>query len=1037
MSDPRETQPLHRWTGAARTLGELAGHRARQDGGRTAFVEFADDPGAELRLGHAELDHTARRLAATLRRRVRPGEPVLLVCAPGREFLFGLFGILHAGAVAVPTYPPDLSRAERTLPRLARIAVDCGARVAVTDAASLAPARALAAGVPGLAGLDFIATDELGEAIDTSPREPDDLAFLQYTSGSTGEPRGVALSHANVLANLELIHEGVAQRPDSSGVLWLPPYHDMGLLNLLYALAVGFPCVLMSPQQFVAQPLRWLTAMTRHRATYSGGPNFAYDLCVRKISAEQRAPLDLSAWEVAFNGAEPVRAGTLARFEQAFAPHGFRRRAFLACYGLAEFTVAVAGGSLLASPTILGFDREALRGGRAVLAEPDADPTLLVGCGRPRTGHGLRIVDPLLRVALPAGLVGEVWAAGPSMAQGYHGRPAETDATFRVPLADDPALYLRTGDLGFVHGGELYVVGRRKDLIVIRGKNHAPQDLERSAESASPSLRPGATAAFGVDVDGEEQLVLCCEAEPSAGTDGPAIAAAIRQRVAQEHQVEVARVLLLPRGGLPRTPNGKLQRQAMRERSLQGTHGAWAVFHARGADADADVVAASDAAPPVRADEGAAASPVRAGEGAATPVRVGEGAAATPEQIERWLLERVAAACGAPIAPQASIAAAGLDSLGLLELAEDLGTWLGRPVAHTFAWEHPSLRAAAHALAQAPSPWPEAAVGAVPRRALDAEANRFYQRFAPDEDRSRTNVHYEVPARFFEVMTGGRWQIYSCNLWSGIAAADPTDPEHQTLAQEHKLDTFARLIGARPGLRVLEVGCAQGGALRYLARRYGVVGHGIALSPRQIDYARQQARALGVDVRYELCHWEDMRVQGQPFDAVISDEVIVHFQRLEQFFGRAFGWLADGGVMVHKEVHFTHPGYGDHMDRLAVLANDIFGGTGNYRTLAEELDLHHRAGFHVDSVLEIPRSDYALTARSWYENLRRREHEMVALVGPERYLQFLKWIAWVQLGPGGQSQDLPIMSTHFVRSLKAPASLRRRLGIKDPVSCDP
>lgn len=1024
MAITADRRPFAHWTGTARTLVELGEHRARAQGNRVAFTFLSQHEGEVQQLTYGELDCAARRLAVTLGSHVRPGERLLLLCPPGPDFVIGLMGAFYAGVTAVPTYPPDPAQLGRTLPRLAHIAADSGARIALTSA-QLAPlAPALAAQEPALAGLTFLSTAELGPESAVAPRSADDLAFLQYTSGSTGEPRGVAITHGNVLANLALIHQGVAQSPASSCVLWLPPYHDMGLLNLLYALAIGFPCVVMSPALFIQRPLRWLAAIAHYRATYSGGPNFAYDLCVRKILPEQRAALELSCWEVAFNGAEPVRAQTLTDFAAAFGPCGFDRRAFLPCYGLAEFTVAVSGGAVEEPPVAVSFDRLELQRGRAVpVTAEEGDP--LIGCGNVKADHQLRIVDPVLKVPLPAGLVGEIWAAGPSMAQGYFHRPAETAEVFRVPLAGDSAgPYLRTGDLGFVHHGELFVVGRSKDLIILYGQNHAPHDLERSAEAAHSAVRPGGAVAFSIDNKGAgEQLVLCCEADPESDPSGAQIIDAIRRQVGAAHQVEVARVLLLPRGALPKTPSGKVQRQRMRERTLHGLHGAWAEWPA------APALPASSAP---RAASAAGAAAKLPPEAVALPVEPGGGAAATPDELAHWLAQRVQALGGARLEPHESLATAGLDSLALLELSEDLSVWLGRSVPHTFAWEHPSLRAAAFALshdlgAALPAPLRQA-----PRTVAQESSALFYQDYSKEEDRRRTNVHYEVPARFFEVMTGGRWQIYSCNLWSAIPAPDPSCFEHQTLAQEHKLDTFARLLGARPGLRVLEVGCAQGGALRYLAHRYGISGYGIALSERQVAYAREQAASLGVAVRYEVRHWKDLSAADGPFDAIISDEVIVHFFQLEQFFRRAFSWLADDGVMVHKEVHFTHPSYGSRMDRLAVLANDIFGGTGNYRTLAEELELHHRAGFHIDSVVEIPRSDYALTARSWYENLRRHQDELVELIGAARYLHFLKWVAWVQLGPGGQSQDTPIMSTHFVKSRKAPAPLRRRLGILDP-----
>jgi acyl-CoA synthetase (AMP-forming)/AMP-acid ligase II/acyl carrier protein len=350
---------------------------------------------------------------------------------------------------------------------------------------------------------------------------------------------------------------------------WLPLYHDMGLIgNVLQPLYVGARAVLLSPLTFLQRPALWLAAVARYRATTSGGPNFAYDLCARKVGEEEKAGLDLSSWSVAFNGAEPVRAETVERFAAAFAPCGFRRAAFFPCYGLAEATLFVTGGAPGAGPVIRPVDAAALERHQVADAPPGAPGRALVGCGRAAAGQAVRIVDPESGAPCAPGRVGEVWVAGPSVAAGYWGRPEETARTFGARLAGEGP-FLRTGDLGFLADGELFVTGRRKDLIILRGRNHYPQDLERTAEASHPALRPGCGAAFGVDRDGEERLVILQEVERSAA-DPAGIADAVRRAVAGEHEVAVEEVVLVRSGTVLKTSSGKVRRAACRAAYLAG-----------------------------------------------------------------------------------------------------------------------------------------------------------------------------------------------------------------------------------------------------------------------------------------------------------------------------------------------------------------------------------------------------------------------------------------------------------------------------------
>ncbi|WP_410585855.1 amino acid adenylation domain-containing protein [Amycolatopsis sp. lyj-23] len=525
----------------------LARH-ARREPAKTAFTHLPDDPAAPPRsLGYGELDRRARGVAALLAERGHAGEPVLLLYPSGLDYVVAFFGCLYAGCVAVPAYPPN--RRAASAERIAGIVADSGARAALTDGRLLERL--------GPIGVELISTEEPGEGqwcdetVDASS-----VAFLQYTSGSTGEPKGVVLTHGNLLANAALTAESFGTSGDTTVVSWLPMYHDMGLIgSLLGTVYCGGSCVTLSPASFVREPIRWLRAIGDYRATASGGPNFGYDLCAERITAEQRETLDLSSWRVAFNGAEPLREDTIRTFADTFADTGFDARAMTPCYGLAEATLMV---SAKPAGTDLVVDT---RGAAAV-----------VGSGRPvAAGHRLEIVDPATATPCPDGTVGEIWFAGPSVAAGYWNRPEQTGATFRAQLTGEETPFLRTGDLGYLDGGELYVTGRAKDLLIIRGRNHYPQDIERTVEASHPALVRGGGAAFGVTADGTERLVVVHEVgREHRHDDLSAVTAAARSAVAAAHEVQPHAVVLIRAGTLPRTSSGKVRRQACRAAFLDG-----------------------------------------------------------------------------------------------------------------------------------------------------------------------------------------------------------------------------------------------------------------------------------------------------------------------------------------------------------------------------------------------------------------------------------------------------------------------------------
>lgn len=576
------------------TLVDLLRQRGTPQPDQNAYTFLVDGETAEVSVTYGELDRQARAIGARLQRLGATGQRVLLLYPSGLEYIAAFFGCLYAGAIAVTAYPPRLNR---SLDRLAAIVADARPTVALTTTALLAKTGQWFTQAPRLDTLQWLATDTLADDPEETWQEPamagSSLAFLQYTSGSTGTPKGVMLSHTNLLSNVTLLQQASAQTAHATIVGWLPLYHDMGLIGtILYPLYMGRPGVLMSPMAFLQRPLRWLQAISRSRASISVGPNFAYDLCVRKITPEQRATLDLSCWEMAFNGAEPIRPETLARFARTFAPCGFHHAAFYPCYGLAEATLIVSGGQQTALPVIHTVQKAALEQQQTAIPDVGSDGTkALVGCGQALVAQQqIRIVNPASRTLCPPDRIGEIWVAGPSVAQGYWNRPEETTQTFRAYTADTgEGPFLRTGDLGFLHHGELFVTGRIKDVIIIRGTNHYPQDIELTVEQCHPSLRPGCGAAFAIEVAGEERLVVVHEVErrtqparqhhperlqmdiaPSFEPESlepvelDTFIGIIRQTVAEQHGVQVYAIALLKAGSIAKTSSGKIQRYASR-----------------------------------------------------------------------------------------------------------------------------------------------------------------------------------------------------------------------------------------------------------------------------------------------------------------------------------------------------------------------------------------------------------------------------------------------------------------------------------------
>jgi 8-amino-7-oxononanoate synthase len=577
---PHETQPLPVHTARKRALHSVGGTRSDAHGKRTslvhclrehaagraadiAFAQGIEGESLQASLTYAQLDRRARAIAAYLQDMRLAGSNVVLAYPPGLEFIAGFFGALYAGCVAVPSYPPRA----RTLDRFHALTADAGAQVVLSTAATVDAMQTIDG---GNASVRWIATDAIadshGEAWTEHTPDPASLAMIQYTSGSTSRPKGVMLSHANLLANTRAIGEAFAVDRGTKAVFWLPTCHDMGLIGgVLAPIYWGIANIIIAPAMFVQNPFLWLDTISRFGANVSGGPNFAYDLCVRKITAEQRAELDLSSWSVAFIGAETVEPATLARFAEAFAPCGFRPTSFYPCYGLAEATLMVTGPKAGSGAAVRAFAEHALAQNVVVpLGDEAPGARHLVGCGGPVGSLRVVVVEPETGERTAPDRIGEIWVAGNSVGDGYWRIPGKSATTFRGQLDDAGATsFLRTGDLGFMHDQQLYITGRIDDLIIVRGLNHHPQDIEATARHSHPLLAPGLGAAFAFRDHGEQRLVLVHEVVREGSTDLAPVISAVRTAVLATHGLALDAVVLIRCGTIAKTSSGKVQRHAI------------------------------------------------------------------------------------------------------------------------------------------------------------------------------------------------------------------------------------------------------------------------------------------------------------------------------------------------------------------------------------------------------------------------------------------------------------------------------------------
>jgi acyl transferase domain-containing protein/acyl-CoA synthetase (AMP-forming)/AMP-acid ligase II/pimeloyl-ACP methyl ester carboxylesterase len=672
------------------TLIDRLQEQASTQPDKQAFTFLADGETEIDRITYQQLNEKAKAIALVLQSHHAQGARALLLFQPGLDFITAFLGCLYAGVIAVPVYPP---RANRSLERLLAIVTDAEASFALTTKSIQEQVASKFASHNATENIKFVATDTLKLDLATGWQDLnlslDHLAFLQYTSGSTGKPKGVMVSHGNLIANSATIQHCFGNQREHILTSWLPPYHDMGLIgSIIQPIYVGASMYLMAPVTFLQRPYRWLQAISNYRGQTNGGPNFAYDLCVESVTPEQKATLDLSCWELAFSGAEPVRAETLERFSEYFRDCGFRPQAFYPCYGMAESTLMITGSRRNAQPVAATFDLKLLEENLAVAAEPSESAITLVSSGSNSLQQKLAIAkltegipNPETRSQCPDGEIGEIWVKSPSVAQGYWNCPELSadsfDGKLRTLADIQESGWLRTGDLGFLRHGELFVTGRLKDLIIIRGRNYYPQDLELTVDNAHEAIRAGNVAAFTVEVAGVEQLVITPEIKRTSlrKLNVAEITKAIRRAIAEHHELQVHAIVLLKTGSIPKTSSGKIQRHACKAGYLDGSLNSVGEF----------VLGSSKEAV---ARENLSVSAAR------SEFIVPQAANQKRLQIQHWLQKNLAQRLGIPVSEidvQEPFATSGLSSVAAVGLSADIEDWLAIKLSPTIVYDYPNI----------------------------------------------------------------------------------------------------------------------------------------------------------------------------------------------------------------------------------------------------------------------------------------------------------------------------------------------------------
>jgi acyl-CoA synthetase (AMP-forming)/AMP-acid ligase II/acyl carrier protein len=660
-------------------LVEIIKHKAQQTPDKLAYIFLRDGETLETKITYQQLFSQSLFLAQKLREKIPTQSRVLLLYPQGLEFVTAFLGCLIAEIIAVPVYPP---KGNQKMSRLEAIIEDCQPSLILTTHFLLAKVEDKLGNIIKEKNIECIATDNLEEtkeiqSINLDSFTGDKVAFLQYTSGSTGIPKGVMISHQNILANSAYIQKAFQLTEDSVSVTWLPSFHDMGLIDgILQPLYTGFLGVIMSPEAFLQKPIRWLEAISRYHATHSGSPNLGYELCVQKITDEQKKDLDLSCWVSAYNGSEPVRFSTIENFTNKFKACGFESRYFYPCYGMAEATLMISGGDLEKESVYLDVDGNKLRENLLIKADNKTkNIRRLVGCGHSWLDTEIKIVNSETNIACEDNQIGEIWVSGSSIAQGYWQKPEISQEVFKANLIlSNPSLkggnkiispeFLRTGDLGFIHDGELFITGRQKDLIIIWGKNHYPQDIEVTVQNSHQALRGDSGAAFSVDIEIGEKLVIVQEVRRSyiKQLDIDEIITAIREAVSLEHELQVYAIALIKPASIPKTSSGKIQRYACRQQFLGGNLnliGEWQQ------------------------------------KSILTESMIEDNLEINEENISNWLIAKLADVLGLEkeeLDTETSFSSYGLDSSVALTLTGELGEWLEIELEATLFWEYTDIK---------------------------------------------------------------------------------------------------------------------------------------------------------------------------------------------------------------------------------------------------------------------------------------------------------------------------------------------------------
>lgn len=657
-------------------LVEILTYRGKYQPNQLAYTFLPDGETEETCLTYGELLASAKAIAIALNSRILPGERALLLYPSGLDFISSFFGCLLAGIVAIPV---NLPKKNQKMKRVASILENAQTNLILSTQSQIPTLKSHL----GSINATYLGTDTLSLHSNSRFQEIEipgnTLAFLQYTSGSTGNPKGVMVSHENLLSNLRDLDLSIGTDKNSCMVTWLPAFHDMGLIyGILLPFYKGISCYLMPPIAFLQRPIRWLKAISKYGGTHTAAPNFAYKRCIDKIKQEELKDLDLSGWEVAFNGAEPVRIETLIKFSDKFAPCGFEFDNFCPAYGLAETTLQIVSVKKKQVAEVCRVEKEALAQNRIIITNKLENSQELVSCGQTTIDTDIAIVNPETKQRCQPDEVGEIWVKGKTVAQGYWQRPEATQETFCATIADTgESPYLRTGDLGFLHQGQLYLTGRLKDIIIIRGGNYYPQDIEQSVEKCHPDLLADCTAAFTVEIEGEEQLVIVQEVARTAirRLNKSDVIEAIRQAVFCDHELSVYAIALIKPASIPKTSSGKIQRRLCREQFLNNQLKlveTWTLLVEENREETLEV---SD----VLQDN------------------------ITAKEIQTWLITYLSKKLNRKpqeFSVKSPLANYGLDSVMGIELIEALENWLKIEIEPTIYYDYPNLKALAEGLAK-------------------------------------------------------------------------------------------------------------------------------------------------------------------------------------------------------------------------------------------------------------------------------------------------------------------------------------------------